>query len=144
METYDYLIIGGGMTAAAAAKGIREIDPHGSIGMLSMEAHPPYKRPPLSKKLWQGKPEDIIWSKLPQDNLNIMLNRRIVSLDPQQKHAIDDHGRELGYRQLLMATGGTPRHLPSAPDDVLYYRTLADYHTVRSWTGQGKRIGVVG
>jgi len=29
MQHYPYLIVGGGMTAAAAAQGIREIDPHG-------------------------------------------------------------------------------------------------------------------
>ena len=35
MQHYSYLIIGGGMTAAAAAKGIREVDPHGgTIGII--------------------------------------------------------------------------------------------------------------
>ena len=32
MTNYQYLIIGGGMTAAAAADGIREVDATGSIG----------------------------------------------------------------------------------------------------------------
>ena len=35
MTDYHYLIIGGGMTAAAALGGIREVDPTGSIGMIS-------------------------------------------------------------------------------------------------------------
>jgi hypothetical protein len=35
MTNYDYLIIGGGMTAAAAVDGIREVDPTGGIGMIS-------------------------------------------------------------------------------------------------------------
>jgi len=61
MPEYKYLIIGGGMTAAAAIKGIREIDTEGSIGVVSEDVDPPYKRPPLSKKLWQGKPFDIVW-----------------------------------------------------------------------------------
>jgi hypothetical protein len=35
MRNYKYLIVGGGMTADAAVKGIREVDPKGSIGLVS-------------------------------------------------------------------------------------------------------------
>jgi RNA polymerase sigma factor (sigma-70 family) len=52
MESYRYLIVGGGMTADAACRGIRELDRDGTIGLVSEEAHPPYARPPLSKALW--------------------------------------------------------------------------------------------
>ena len=38
MTDYHYLIIGGGMTAAAALGGIREVDPTGSIGMIRYRA----------------------------------------------------------------------------------------------------------
>jgi hypothetical protein len=61
MPNYTYLIVGGGMTADAAVHGIREVDRSGSIGVLSAEGHPPYDRPPLSKKLWKGKPLESIW-----------------------------------------------------------------------------------
>jgi hypothetical protein len=47
MPNYTYLIVGGGMTADAAVHGIREVDPSGSIGLLSADRHPPYDRPPL-------------------------------------------------------------------------------------------------
>lgn len=49
MRTYRYLIVGGGMTADAACKGIRELDPDGAIGVVTEEPYPPYARPPLSK-----------------------------------------------------------------------------------------------
>jgi hypothetical protein len=52
---YTYLIIGGGMAAHAAVRGIREIDLDGSLALISEDSDPPYKRPPLSKKLWAGK-----------------------------------------------------------------------------------------
>ena len=48
MPDFKYLIVGGGMTADAAVQGIRELDPSGSIGLVSAERHPPYNRPPLS------------------------------------------------------------------------------------------------
>ncbi len=144
MTAYDYLILGGGMTAAAAAQGIREVDPQGTIGLVSAEQHRPYDRPPLTKKLWQGKPEDIIWRGLPQDNLKITINCRVTTLDPRAKQLRDEAGHSYEYKRLLLATGGTPRRLPFGPADILYYRTLDDYHTLRSWTGKGARFGVIG
>ena len=61
MPSYTYLIVGGGMTAAAAVAGIREVDGDGSIGVITAEPHPPYDRPPPSKALWKGKPLESIW-----------------------------------------------------------------------------------
>ena len=61
MKTYKYLIIGGGMTADAAASGIRESDAQGSIGLVSSDSDPPYDRPPLTKSLWKDKPLESVW-----------------------------------------------------------------------------------
>ena len=52
METTQYLIVGAGLTADAACKGIRELDPNGPVIVVGEESHPPYLRPPLSKALW--------------------------------------------------------------------------------------------
>jgi len=41
MTNYQYLIVGGGMTAAAAVDGIREVDSAGGIGLLSAEPDAP-------------------------------------------------------------------------------------------------------
>ena len=144
MAHYRYLILGGGMTAAAAVQGIREVDPQGSIGILSAESHRPYNRPPLTKKLWQGKAIDTIWRNFPQENLDLILGRRIITLDPQNKRLEDESGRTYEYDRLLLATGGDPRRLPFEIDGILYYRTLADYEILRGWTGKGARIGVIG
>ena len=35
LDRYTYLIVGGGMAADAAAQGIREVDPDGTIGLIS-------------------------------------------------------------------------------------------------------------
>jgi hypothetical protein len=63
MRQYQYLIIGGRLTGDAAARGIRELDPIGTIGMVGMEPDPPYARPSLSKGLWKGRPIEKIWRK---------------------------------------------------------------------------------
>ena len=75
MPNYMYLIVGGGMTADAAVHGIREVDRDGSIGLLSAEAHPPYDRPPLSKKLWKGKPLESIWRQTESQGVTLHLGR---------------------------------------------------------------------
>src|SRR5215469_5484557 len=79
MPDFTYLIIGGGMTAAAAAKGIRKVDPKGSIGILAAEGLRPYARPPLSKALWQGKPEESVWLDLPAGAQ--LVERRATAID---------------------------------------------------------------
>ena len=61
MDSYDYLIVGGGVAAEAAVHGIREVDAKGRIGLIGAESHPPYDRPPLSKALWKGDAEETIW-----------------------------------------------------------------------------------
>ena len=61
MKHYQYVIIGGGMAGDAAARGIRELDAKGSIGMFSMETDSPYTRPALSKSLWKGRAIEKIW-----------------------------------------------------------------------------------
>jgi NADPH-dependent 2,4-dienoyl-CoA reductase/sulfur reductase-like enzyme len=64
MLHYPYLIVGGGMTAAAAIGGIREVDSDGAIGLIGAESYPPYNRPPLSKGLWKGAPMEKVWRKI--------------------------------------------------------------------------------
>lgn len=144
MPNIPYLIIGGGMTGAAAASGIREIDPDGAITLISAEQAPPYDRPPLSKKLWEGKRTiEQIAAPLPED-VELRLGRRIVTLDADNRQAVDDLGTVYTYDQLLLATGGAPRRLPFGGEAVNYYRTLADYLSLRDDVARGARFVVIG
>ena len=144
MTAYDYLIVGGGMTADAAARAIRERDASGTIGIVSAEPHPPYNRPPLSKGLWKDDADDSIWRKSEETGAEIHLGRRAVRLDSDQKRLTDDQGTDYQYGKLLLATGGEPRRLDGAPDSVIYYRTLDDYRRTRGLAGRGSRFIVLG
>lgn len=144
MAHYKYLIIGGGMAADAAAKAIRKADADGSIGLISAETAPPYKRPPLSKTLWQGKPLESIWLKTDEHGVDLHLSRRVQTLDLHDKTATDDDCREYTFDKLLLATGGTPRRLPFAAENVIYFRTLDDYQELRSAADNGDRFAVIG
>lgn len=144
MQHYRYLIVGGGMTADAACRGIRGEDTAGSIGLVSAEAHPPYARPPLSKKLWLGGAEDSVWRGTADIGVDLVLGRKIVSLDLDARRATDNAGEVYAYEQLLLATGGAPRRLPFGGEDVVYFRTLDDYRRLRQLAVPGARIVVVG
>ena len=144
MPAYDYLIVGGGMTADAAAQAIHEVDAHGRIGLLSAEPHPPYNRPPLSKALWKGEPEASIWRKTESTGATLQLGRRVVGVDPGAKTVTDDRGTIHGYKKLLLATGGTPRRLPLKSEQVIYFRTYEDYRRLRGLAEAPVRFAVIG
>jgi 3-phenylpropionate/trans-cinnamate dioxygenase ferredoxin reductase subunit len=143
-DDYRYLIVGGGMAADATVRGIREVDAGGSIGLLSSEADPPYKRPPLSKKLWHGKPLDSVWLGTDQLGVDLHLGRTGRLLDLQHKRVVDDRGTEYGFDKLLLATGVTPRRLPFGGHGITYYRTLKDYQRLRQEAARGQRFAVIG
>jgi 3-phenylpropionate/trans-cinnamate dioxygenase ferredoxin reductase subunit len=144
MAKYKYLIIGAGMTADAAVRGIRELDHDGEIGLIGDDPNPPYNRPSLSKGLWKGKALDSIWRRTQQFSVNLHLGRTVTSIDPQNKRVRDDQGNEYQYEKLLLATGGTPRRLPFGPPEVIYYRTLDDYQHLRELTSHAENFGVIG
>lgn len=144
MSAARYLIVGAGLTADAACRGIRAHDPDGSIVLATPELFAPYARPPLTKGLWKGEGEESIWCGTGELGVDLRLGRTIVSLDLQARQALDDAGETYGYERLLLATGGRPRRLPFGGDAVIYFRTLADYRRLRELIDGGKRCVVIG
>jgi len=144
MPDYTYLIVGGGMTADAAAKAIRAADPKGSIGLVSADPHPPYDRPPLSKALWKGEPEEKIWRKTDETGTVLHLGRRVTGIDPRGKRATDESGETYGYGKLLLATGGTPRRLKLDTEQIIYFRTYDDYRRLHGLAQEQLRFAVLG
>ena len=144
-HAYDYLIIGGGMTADAAAKSIRKHDEKGTIGLIGTETHAPYERPPLTKALWtKDKALESIDLDTPRAELQLHLGRTAVTLDRGAKTVTDDCGDIYHYGKLLLATGARPRTLPFGGDRVINYRTVDDYKKLRNLAHTGARIAVVG
>lgn len=144
MSHHRYLIVGGGMAADAAVRGIREVDEEGSVAIFSEEPDPPYDRPPLSKGLWKGTDEEKIWRGTGDLGVEMFLDRRILRIDPAKRSVSDDHGGVYTYEKLLLATGGTPRELEDAVPQVIYFRTWRDYRTLRELADDGDSFAVVG
>ncbi len=149
---YPYIIVGGGLTGASAIEGIRSRDTDGAILMLSLENHPPYHRPPLSKDLWFGKKT---LDELPVhaddfyrgQKVELILRREVVELDPATRTIWDDRGAQYTYDKLLLATGGRPRLLEAEDatgEGIHYFRTLEDYLYLASQIKHVRHALVVG
>src|SRR5881296_416517 len=145
MTGYKYLIVGGGMTADAAARAIREADPQSSVAIISDDPHPPYNRPPLSKGLWKGDdPAKTVWRGTDTIGVDLRLGRRATAVNPKQRTVTDDRGNTSTYEKLLLATGGTPRRLQLQTGQVIYYRTFDDYARLRGLANEKLCFAVLG
>ena len=143
---YRYVIVGGGMTADAAAKAIRRADPTGSVVLISAEADAPYRRPPLSKALWNGEDPAKVFLGTEKHGVEMLLSDRSVALDVDSHEVTTAGGKQVRYERLLLATGVRPRTLPDIPvgGPIFTYRNLADFREARRRSGPGNRVLVVG
>lgn len=143
---YKYVIVGAGMSAHSAARGIRERDPAGSILMIGQEPDSPYDRPPLTKDLWKGDKTlaDIDLHTAEKTDAEIWTGVRATSLNPDTHTLITDDGRTINYEKLLLATGGSPHTISQPSDRVIYFRTKHDYELLRALAQPGTSIAVLG
>ncbi|CAF0700160.1 NAD(P)/FAD-dependent oxidoreductase [Candidatus Methylacidithermus pantelleriae] len=146
MPQYQYLIVGGGMTADSAVRAIRASDPNGTVGIISEEPDPPYLRPPLSKGLWKGLPFEEVWCRTAELGVDLHLQRRAVTLDVRDHIVRDDRGTTYQFQKLLLATGGRPRRLQVevAEEKLIHFRTLDDYRRLEHFAQRAQRFAVVG
>lgn len=143
MKHHQYLMVGGGLAADAAIRGIRSSEPGADIAVIGAEPYRPYNRPPLSKSLWKGKRLLSIWRKTDYTDVAFYLGRSVIDVDHRHKRVVDHTGDVFSYQKLLLATGGEPRRLRlSGP--VIYLRTLDDYRLLRQRAVSEAQIVVIG
>jgi NADPH-dependent 2,4-dienoyl-CoA reductase/sulfur reductase-like enzyme len=147
----DVLVVGasvGGLTTVEAlrARGFR-----GTVQVVGTETHLPYDRPPLSKKALSG-----VWGEeqirlrgereLDALDAEFLLGRRAVRLNAEAHTVALDDGRSLGYGQLVLATGLTPRTLPGVGSlrGVRTLRSLEDCFGLRADLLTARNVVVVG
>ncbi|WP_308161013.1 FAD-dependent oxidoreductase [Cellulomonas sp. GbtcB1] len=148
-DSYDYVVVGAGMAGDAAAHGIREVDPGGTILVIGREPTAPVTRPALTKKLWTD-PEfafDQVWLPTAEETgAELLLGEAVVAVDTAARTVTTDADVTVGYGALLLATSGHPRRLPGVEDSgrVIYFRTVRDYERLRDLAGGGRHVVVVG
>ncbi|RYB94781.1 NAD(P)/FAD-dependent oxidoreductase [Nocardioides oleivorans] len=149
-ESYDYVIVGAGVTAASAVKGIRSQDEGGTIAVLGSEPAKPLYRPDLSKDLWLSDDKTLADSDLSgdldeDDAVDLVTDTTVTEIDPGAHVVRLADGTTVGYGKLLLATGAEPRVLGIDPGPrVVYYRTAADYDRLRAVATEGSHVVVVG
>lgn len=128
---FDIVIVGAGHGGAQAAIALRQAKFEGTIAVIGDEPELPYERPPLSKEYFSGEKvfERILirpaafWA---ERNVEMLLNRRVVSVDPVAHSLTTADGAAIGYGQLIWAAGGAPRRIGCAGNDLI------GVHTVRT------------
>lgn len=149
-ESYDYVIVGGGVAAASAVKGIRSGDSSGTIAVLGSEPDKPVYRPDLSKDLWLKDDATLEDSSLAGDldddgAVDLVTDTTVTEIDPGAHVVRLADGSSVGWGKLLLATGAEPRTLALEPGPrVIYYRTAADYQRLRALVDAGSHVAVVG
>ena len=149
-ESYDYVIVGGGVAAASAVKGIRSGDSSGTVAVLGSEPDKPVYRPDLSKDLWLKDDKTLAGSSLAGDldddgAVDLVTDTTVTGIDPDAHVVRLADGSTVGYGKLLLATGAEPRTLSIGPGPrVVYYRTASDYQRLRAVAETGSHVAIVG
>ena len=140
MSHYDILIVGAGHAGAQAAIALRQAKFEGTIAIVGDEPEIPYERPPLSKDYLAGdKPFERILIRpaafWPERAVDMLLGRRVTSVDPATHQVTTADGATIGYGRLIWATGGSPRSL------VCSGHNLAGVHAVRNRADVDRLMG---
>ena len=146
------VIVGGGQAGAEAAAQLRARKFSGEITLIGEENLAPYQRPPLSKAFLAGElPEDRLPLRPPEiyaeEQVSLLLGRRVTWIDRAQKHVRLDGGGQIPYDALILATGAKARPLPIAGMDlpgVFYFRTAHDVDAIRPRLKPGARLALIG
>src|SRR5262245_6074214 len=123
-------IVGLSLAGLRAVEAIRRAGFTGRVVAISAEHDVAYDRPPLSEELLAREPGDIALRRQGLDDLDVHVRRgvRAARLDVAGRELVLDDGATLAFDGLVIATGATPRRLPTAvcPAD------LAGVHVLRT------------
>lgn len=147
------VIVGAGQAGASLAGRLRGLGYDGPLVMLGEEPHPPYQRPPLSKKYMSGEldiPRLLIRpaSWYDEQKIELRLSAAAVEISPGDHSVTLADGTRLGYVKLALTTGAHPRRLPPAMGGdlagVFTIRNVADVDALAPVMAPGKTVLVVG
>jgi 3-phenylpropionate/trans-cinnamate dioxygenase ferredoxin reductase component len=146
-----FVIVGGGIAAGNAAATLRDEGFSGPVVVISREPGVPFGRPPLSKTYLRSEEDLDAWYVRPADwyaDHDVELRHdTAVAVDPAGHTVTLESGEQLGYRRVLIATGGRNRllRLPGADlPGIHQLRTMAECDAIKREAAAGRRAVVVG
>ena len=151
-KTADFLLIGGGLSCAFNAETLRKEGATGKIVILSAESFLPYYRPQLPKAFLLGKrkAEQLLIfneSYYKKNDIEVILDTKVLAVDPEKKIVKTDHAGEFHFKQLLIATGCSPKKvdLPGSKLAGIYYlKTIIDAQPIIHEIGNAKSVVILG
>ncbi|KUI25706.1 pyridine nucleotide-disulfide oxidoreductase [Mycobacterium sp. IS-1742] len=143
------VIVGGGLAAARTAEQLRRSEYSGPVTIVSDEDHLPYDRPPLSKEVLRSETDDVTLkpAEFYQENdITVLLGAGAATLDTEGRTLTLTDGREIGYEELVIATGLVPKRIPSFPDlpGIHVLRNFNESLKLREEAGSARRAVVIG
>ncbi len=147
----QYIIIGNSAGGIAGASAIRKLDKSAKITIISDEDHASYCRCLISYYLAGNiKEEKMLYrpdSFYKDNDVRLLLNKRIVRVDPKKGTVAFSDKKEEGYDHLLIATGASPKF----PDikgikkrGVFGFRTIADAKAIEALLPGSKNACILG
>ncbi|MFJ6132321.1 NAD(P)/FAD-dependent oxidoreductase [Janibacter terrae] len=141
------VIVGGGQSAAVAARTLRRKKYTGPITVLGAEPHRPYQRPPLSKEYLADAGASI--DLLPEDwtSAQDVTVRTDVTVERIEDGpvVVTTEGERLPADAVLLATGGSPRTLGGVTGERIHHlRTRDDADRLRAAMAGSTRLAIVG
>ena len=107
-----YVIIGNSYAGLSCADAIRRFDKSGEVVIISDENYRAYARPLISYYLEGKTTDETIWYKeddyYEKNNFDLMLGKKVVSVDTSAKRLVLDDGAAVNYDKLFIGPGGTP------------------------------------
>ncbi|HEV3100726.1 MAG TPA: FAD/NAD(P)-binding oxidoreductase, partial [Candidatus Dormibacteraeota bacterium] len=151
MTTKRVVIVGGGGAGDSAAFALRKNSFDGEVVILSADRDRPYDRPYLSKEFMRGEIElqkVFLHDEAEYSNqkIEIRLQQTVVAGSLRDRRLSLQSGGEVEFDNLVVATGGTPRRLPDAPEarNVMTLRSLRDSQAIRDALKRSRRLLLVG
>lgn len=145
----EIVIVGASLAGLRAAESLRRQGFAGRLTLVGDEVHAPYDRPPLSKGFTGGtvERERIVLRQSAGLDARWLLGRRAVGLDAERHEVRLNDGETVGYDELVVATGATPRRLggmPGSAPGLHVLRTLDDALALRADLRPDARVLIVG
>jgi len=147
--TRGAVIVGGSVAGTRVARGLRANGfPH-PVTILEAESHLPYDKPPLSKASLSGpevSPVPLLTAAEVGDlDIDLQLGTRAVHLDLETAVVHTADGKDVPFRELIIATGASAKPSPwGAPTGVHVLRTLDDAMAVRHSLDRGGDVTIIG
>jgi 3-phenylpropionate/trans-cinnamate dioxygenase ferredoxin reductase subunit len=146
------VIIGANLAGGVAAITLRDEGFAGKVLLIGAEPHPPYERPPLSKKYLAGeKLLEEITLRPPafyaERNIETRFGVRAKRVNPQERVVELENGERIPYDKVLIATGVRNRKLPVPGANLpgIYdLRVVADADVIRTECEAGRKAVLVG